>query len=127
MSITTKTIVLDESQADVMLTVLRTHIRMRLFPGAAFTDAQKASLAAVISQLEDAKKDFIEARKAAAHRLNSSDEFETCSCGSDTYLCQVCGEFFCPVEQPPKWETIKLSPTKSFNGNVCPTCQKKEA
>lgn len=43
-------------------------------------------------------------------------------CGADEYICQSCGKIFCSKEFPGTWMTPV--PGKSFNGNICPNCNK---
>ncbi len=45
-----------------------------------------------------------------------------CKCGSDEYICQICGRIRCSREQPSIWGKI---PLKDYEGNICPDCQKK--
>jgi DNA helicase-2/ATP-dependent DNA helicase PcrA len=49
-----------------------------------------------------------------------SKDGETCSCGSDTCLCQVCACFVCGTKAT--WMTI---PGKKIPGNVCDACLPK--
>lgn len=46
-----------------------------------------------------------------------------CSCGADTYICQVCGEIKCSKDYPSTWRT-DLTGTENA-GNVCPSCLKE--
>jgi hypothetical protein len=45
---------------------------------------------------------------------------ETCSCGQDTVVCQVCAKIVCGSMA--SWMTP--APGKTFNGNVCAACAK---
>jgi hypothetical protein len=71
------------------------------------------------------------------HQIEEYKEF--CSCGSDTYVCQICGGIKCPTAEPEMRVGIHISTDLynhqsrriampgeevNFKGNVCPTCIK---
>jgi hypothetical protein len=43
-----------------------------------------------------------------------------CSCGQDTYLCQVCARELCGAQLPPAWRPDLTGHTSA--GNICPKC-----
>lgn len=53
-----------------------------------------------------------------------SDRTGVCSCGHDTYICQVCAREYCDEVTVSEWRKIQVSAESgaTIEGNVCKFC-----